>query len=600
MHTFEKTYRGATCVFYFKSIFMGSLLIILLFVISLSGCSSRPSYPQAMQQAGRCMELRPDSALFYLSLLEGEIEEEPLEVRMYYYLLNIEAKDKLYIPHTSDSLINIVVDFYARYGNREKLMKAYYYQGSVYRDMNDAPRALTAFLQAIETGEETSLFDWLAKTYDQIRKLCAYQGLHDESLGANRKSMECYLNQDEIGSKSFLVRNLVRAYEAKKQTGSALHYYRKAYEFALGEGDSEKAHTILGELGCYYYELGNIEHAKEILLNVADKPRKMGNVLFRLSAIYKDLQQWDSAYYYFDEAMKFGDVRESCAAYRNLFSLEVERGNYPKAVSHITNYLVLKDSVDLITQTEAVARISSLYNYQHTETENIRLKLNAEKQKAIIYRLVLVLILLVLIAMTTFFFLKQRRKVALEKERKLNLIKEQQYAQSFAAIENNKSKLHELEQQLCVAEQQSNELQTQLIRARQELLETENHRIQAARNEQELLQSSLYESDIYLKFCKAGNDKSIKITDTDWQELQLFIDTAYPNFTNRLYSLHSPLSLVELRVCCLIKIAMPVKCIAALMNLSASAVSLNRSRLYEKIHGVKGAPKMFDEFISGL
>ena len=96
------------------------------------------------------MNARPDSALKMLQELEDSISIYPEETRMYWHLLTIQAKDKQYIVHTSDSLINSIVEFYERYGDKEKLMMAYYYQGSVYRDMNDAPRALKCFQKAIE------------------------------------------------------------------------------------------------------------------------------------------------------------------------------------------------------------------------------------------------------------------------------------------------------------------------------------------------------------------------------------------------------------------------------------------------------------------
>lgn len=56
-------------------------------------------------------------------------------IRMYHALLKIKAKDKLYIPHESDSLIKSIVQYYEGYGTPDQLMEAYYYLGSAYRDM---------------------------------------------------------------------------------------------------------------------------------------------------------------------------------------------------------------------------------------------------------------------------------------------------------------------------------------------------------------------------------------------------------------------------------------------------------------------------------
>ena len=112
-----------------------------------------------MEQAQSCVETAPDSALHYLSLLKDSIRCEPEETQMYYHLLTIKAEDKLYTRHISDSLINLIVKFYNKYGDKNKQMEAYYYQGSVYRDLHDAPSALDAFHEVISRSKELSPAD---------------------------------------------------------------------------------------------------------------------------------------------------------------------------------------------------------------------------------------------------------------------------------------------------------------------------------------------------------------------------------------------------------------------------------------------------------
>lgn len=158
--------------------------ILLLFagISILYSCVSSVSYPEAMQKAIRCMEECPDSALTYLFSLDSVIRYEPEETRMYYGLLTTKAEDKKYIPHTSDSLMQEVVHFYESYDDNEKLMEAYYYLGSVYRDMKDAPRAIAAFQQAADVGKGSERYDILGRIYEQMGTLLAYQSLYEDAL----------------------------------------------------------------------------------------------------------------------------------------------------------------------------------------------------------------------------------------------------------------------------------------------------------------------------------------------------------------------------------------------------------------------------------
>ena len=149
--------------------------LLLLCSILTIGCTQHRDYPEAIQRAENCMDEHPDSALHLLTAYADSIAAQPEEVQMYHRLLTIQAQDKLYITHTSDSLINYIVKYYESYGDKEKLMLAYYYQGRVYLDMNDVPRALKTF-QKTERLQVPDL-DLLTKVYSQMGYLFAYQGL---------------------------------------------------------------------------------------------------------------------------------------------------------------------------------------------------------------------------------------------------------------------------------------------------------------------------------------------------------------------------------------------------------------------------------------
>ena len=143
-------------------------LLVIIFLIGWSSCTNRPNYPLAMQEAESYMNSYPDSALYLLESLADSISSFPEETQMYYHLLCIQAKDKQYIEHTDDSLINCIVEFYEDYDNADKQTMAYYYKGSVYRDMNDAPRALKVY-EVETTGRETvSQEAWLIGTVQKV------------------------------------------------------------------------------------------------------------------------------------------------------------------------------------------------------------------------------------------------------------------------------------------------------------------------------------------------------------------------------------------------------------------------------------------------
>lgn len=72
-----------------------------------------------------------------------------------YDLLLIKAKDKAYIPHTSDSLVLDVIKYYSGIENNIHLPEALYYGGRVYYDLGDYTRAIEFFQDALDALPET-------------------------------------------------------------------------------------------------------------------------------------------------------------------------------------------------------------------------------------------------------------------------------------------------------------------------------------------------------------------------------------------------------------------------------------------------------------
>lgn len=577
------------------------IYIWLVSVILLTGCTRHVSYPETILQAETCMNAYPDSALHLLSNYGDSVEALPDEAQMYYHLLTIQAKDKLYITHTDDSLINRIVRFYEKTDNPDRLMLAYYYQGSVYRDMNDAPRALKAFQQVADMNRNCPPSDLMARTYNQMGTLFAYQGLYDESLEANRQAARQFLLQGKNTRTSYAYRDMARMFDMKEQNDSALFYYQKAHSMAVEAGDSHRIYGILGEMARFYFELGQIDTAKSMLLQVLQNRKvRNQNVYQILGSIYEKEKQWDSAYYYWEKSLNTHILNQQYYAHAGLFSLEMEKQNYPKAIKHIKMALKLNDSINKITKTETVAKINSLYNYQHINKELEKEQRANLKRKFTNYVLSSVLLVLFILMGWLIAYIKQRKTLAFQREKQLLLLKEELYMRSTEALENNQRKIHSLEEELCQLKSDKKQLIIELTQQK-ELLEISSQKIMTVQTERELKENIFKESEIYQLFHKACHvQPNIKITEKEWQELQTAIDDTYPNFSKNLYSLCPQLSLMDLRICYAIKISLSVTDIANLVNRSKSAITASRIRLYKKLHGEEGSAEMFDRFIADL
>ena len=574
-----------------------TLFTILSYLISCTNSSN--TYPTTMQQAEHYMNTRPDSALTLLQSMEDSIQEYSEETQIYWHLLTIQAKDKQYIVHTSDSLINFIVTFYKGYGDKGKLMMAYYYQGSVYRDMNDAPRALKAFQQALDLNYPD--YDLQVKAYNQMGSLFSYQKLYDEAIKVNRKFIDIYTKQGKANKAAYAWRDIARMYSAKNQPDSALHYYQNAYQRALADKDTIRYHEILSELGGYYCQLGRNDSAKLILKYAEQQPliRNKRHIHAMLGYVYKAENKMDSACHYYWKTIEYGDIRNTYHSYKNLFDAERQRGNYRLATEYTNKALILKDSIDQITQTEAIAKINSLYNYQHTEAENARLQLEQEKQKALITMLTLGAIGLILGGIL--FFTKQKAKRLKVEQAMENFRKEakERYERSEKAIRDNEKEIEKLQLKLEKTTEERDLLQIQ-----QKRLQAKNQAIALQQEETKLRIEALRRTTIYKDFQQASKDEKINLQNeqsiSKWEALKEAIDTAYPDFTGRIQLLCPSLSDREIKVCLLTKADIAPSGIAIVLKCSRQAITNIRMRLFKKVTDYNNDFKDFDHFIESL
>lgn len=168
---------------------MKQITLLALLLLCLYACNNKP-HPHAMQVADTLVYSNPDSACLLLEQLRDSINAEPQATQIYYQLLNIKARDKAYIAHTSDSLILEVLHYYEDKKEKMLLPEAYYYAGRVYADLGDAPQALDYYQKAADLLEGSTDYRLQKVIYNQMGKLFLFQDVYEEAMKAYKKSYQ--------------------------------------------------------------------------------------------------------------------------------------------------------------------------------------------------------------------------------------------------------------------------------------------------------------------------------------------------------------------------------------------------------------------------
>lgn len=543
------------------------LFLSIIVVFSVACCSGSGGSKTVLAGIDTLADSRPDSALRLLAGMKRSMTSASEAERNYYRLLLVKARDKAYIRHTSDSVILSLVDYYEHDGDKRLLPVAYYYAGRVYRDLNDAVKALKYFQKAenalAETGGSYSFED---KLHSQKGYLLIRQDLYAAALREFDKAYKYTVERKDTNGIIFCLRDKGEVYFAIKQYEKALEYYNKALEVAKISHNTDLVAEVSMQKANLYLNKGDLHKAKDLVMLIKAEldsvQIKAGYVT--LARVYAKLGNNDSSAFYYSKLGEINDVYAKREAYLGLANYYSKyKRNSEKSIYYMNLFKAYSDSVQDMRATQVVADIDAKYNMKKNE-ERISYVMR-QRDYVVVLSLAGLLVLLFVI------YFMWRKKLRRMKDRDFEDLDKNLTRTSALGLSNNPYG-------------RDVEIQGQ----------TDIRQIGIGDSAEQALRMS----DIFNKLKdKLAANKSV--SDKEWAELRCAVDTYLNNFTRRITAMHS-LSDFELKVCILIKLDFKIKEIAVLTCHTPIAVTAARRRLYGKFFGKSGSPGEFDDFIRSL
>lgn len=384
------------------SVFIG------LFLLFLSSCTSRKEN-QLLLYADSLMTEYPDSALAFLESIPFPQKLSHGD-RALYALLLTQARHKNYVTLNDDSLIKVAVNYY---GKKKSLRaaQAHYYWGATYRDMERIPFAVDKYLDAIQLMPDENGF--LAMIYDNLAECYLEEDLYDVAMEAYKKAYQILYEDKE--SAYYSLRGMAHVFLMRNQLDSALCYFRKAYDCVLVTQDSSRLPILYNDFATVYEQKKEYVRANEYISKVMSmlKSDELDKVYRHKGEIMLELDQLDSARYYFALNKDVQDVYGRAARYDGLHELEKRLGNWEAAVQNADAYMVLYDSIQELSDRQKLDELMD--NHQLEEHK----RMVSRQEQAVIGYLVGTVFILVLAGVFFFMWNDRRRKkryIALQKE----------------------------------------------------------------------------------------------------------------------------------------------------------------------------------------
>lgn len=553
-----------------------SIIIISLLVL---GCSNSKSEIDKIEHIKKVGNMNPTLAIEMLDSVSTEMLSKSTYVNMKYDLLKIRLYDKTFIPAKSDNKIKKVVEYFTKHGTNLEIQEALYYAGSVYRDLNDTPRALDYFLQSKLRCKNGVAYDTVILRNTLSNLSYVYYNVQDYS-NALKYAKEDYELSKEIndldattvlGVATSLIR-LGKEKEAKQKLSETLHllhnsrieYYSQEifsllYHFSVLKMKSEAEY-------CY----ADIKD-KGISCDYADAMIAMGEYFIFKEKIVPAIEYYKGI---LNLPESYQGKYDACKELVNLYN---RLGDKKLASFYADKFVKICDTLNLGERQRQAATVNNKFKYYQDEKREREL---VERGK--LYRLatcgVAVVSAIVLLLLLVFILYKRNARLKLLLEKDLILKKaNQDIIELESDIADKDREVNNLLNSLELTNKKMEDMNRKIKETEAELFQNEqllSEKIKQNNSFIKLLhQTELEEkaSDVIEATRNSANGK-YKMSSDNWKKLFRAVDELHPNFSGMLAEKLGRISEQELQFCYLLRIGLSNTQINNITELSRSTV----------------------------
>jgi len=529
----------------------------------------------------------PATALAMLDSLEIEMRAESEYTRNKYDLLRIRLNDKADKTATSDIVIKSLLGYFEREGTVQDKQEVCYYAGSVYRDLQDTPRALEYFFRSIEYAEDAEDCDsvMLQNTYSNLNYL--YYGVqnYQEAVATGRKELEVCraLGRDKVVP----LLHLGGALMATDSTRQAKAYLDEALQAIESSNKIAHQQGNLYNLLCHYVELGERQKA-ECCRKLIDGDPVRDFAAFpciALAMYYQMTGRTDSASVFLNRVIDDGtDINNMYDAAKMLYQMYDAQGNQPKALHYARIYMQLSDSLDFGKRQQLAATVGNEYQYHLDQKKEQQLRDAKEHYKLAVAVVCAVALLLLCLGYAVYVRRRNRHLeqiTALSQELQGKADDEQRLRQE---IDLRERKLSEAKYQLEKQDDELGKVKAQLDKVSTELtgydieLREKEQRLTEKMQQNQTFLNLLHQSELegkaedVIEAIRQSSEGKKNMQPADWKQLYRAVDELYPTFQDQLLKELGTFTEQQMQVCYLMRIGLSKPQIQNMTNLSRVTV----------------------------
>ena len=552
------------------------ILTILLLLACTACYRSTRHVTEHLSQAEGLIWAAPDSALHILESISTSRHLTGKEQADYALLLSL-AQYRCYIPVSSDSLINLAIEYYKDKNDADKKGAAFYVKGCILEEYTkDIPNALLAYKEAEMCIPDMNEKRYVARIYSSLGYINKKSFHFDPAKEYYQKAVQANIDgKDTVAYASNLL-NLSTLYYTLHQADSANRCINTLIDIADSLNDLDLQVKIYNNIANRKIFEKNYAEAEKYLIHVIrlSSPHFPDKLSLGLANLYAYTGQKEKADSLFTHLLSCPDLLVRSNSYLDLLNYFL--ASHPQEHSYLNHYIALTDSIYKENRAEEVGKIQQKYDNEVLARTNDQLYFK--------WILTSVVGSLICIIAVTFLQKKWRKANALQKQ--IEELEEKKKVLTSSSQENERYVI-----QISELESQINDLKNEKRRLKYFINKTKE-----SKEDKEDDYSSIFKT--YLSITK---DKTYD-KERERDNLRQWLNLTNQNFTDKLIKHYSVLSKSNqlMDVCCLTALNLSIEDIATLLGIGERTVERYTSDICKKVGLPKGGKHIFVEFINSI
>ena len=552
------------------------ILTILLLLACTACYRSTRHVTEHLSQAEELIWTAPDSALHLLESISASRHLTGKEQADYALLLSL-AQYRCYIPVSSDSLINLAIEYYKDKNDADKKGAAFYVKGCILEEYcKDIPNALLAYKEAETCIPDMDDKQYVARIYSSLGYVNKKSFHFEPAKEYYQKALQANIDgKDTVAYASNLL-NLSTLYYTLHQADSANRCINTLIDIADSLNDLDLQVKIYNNIANRKIFEKNYAEAEKYLIHAIrlSSPHFPDKLSLGLANLYAYTGQKEKADSLFTHLLSCPDLLVRSNSYLDLLNYFL--ASHPQEHSYLNHYIALTDSIYKENRAEEVGKIQQKYDNEVLARTNDQLYFK--------WILTSVVGSLICIIAVTFLQKKWRKANALQKQ--IEELEERKKVLTSSSQENERYVI-----QISELESQINDLKNEKRRLKYFINKTKE-----SKEDKEDDYSSIFKT--YLSITK---DKTYD-KERERDNLRQWLNLTNQNFTDKLIKHYPVLSKSNqlMDVCCLTVLNLSIEDIATLLGIGERTVERYTSDICKKVGLPKGGKHIFVEFINSI